>query len=246
LIVIYRKPILLTVFILGLVSLGCGFVEPIRQRIAAIGQPTPTPTLTLTPRPTFTATPDWTATPTITLTPTSTATPTQTPTPTETPTLPPSATPTETPIPPTNTPRPPTPIPPSPTPAPPTNTPPPNYPYKIAEGPLGFPTSNSILVMYIGLTDGNNVPVGGLKVVGDHQPSGTHWESQPSCFDFCKVNGIAGTRKFGNVTFEPPSYETGTWYLRVVDGGGAQVSDVIPIQVDFNSPGWFFMLLRRS
>jgi hypothetical protein len=45
---------------------------------------------------------------------------------------------------------------------------------------------------------------------------------------------------------EEGKHETGTWVLRVVDGGGAQVSDAIPITVDFNSPGWFFMLLRRG
>jgi len=100
--------------------------------------------------------------------------------------------------------------------------------------------------MYIALTDGSNIPIGGLKVVGDHTPSGVHWESGLSCFDFCKRNGLQGTVKSANVTFEPPQYDTGVWNLYVVDGGGAQVSSVIPVTVDFNAPGWFFMLLRRS
>ena len=237
----------------ALAGLACGLVDPVRDRIAAIGGSTPTtePVLARTPRPTFTSTPNYTPTPTVTLTPVPTNTPTETPTPTITPTptetLTPVPTPTFTPEPPTATPTraPPTPIPPTPTPAPPTPTPPPNYPFKVAEGPIGFPTNNPILVMYIALTDGSNVPVGGLKVVGDHAPSGDHWVSAASCFDFCKVNGLEGTLKFGNVTFEPPRYETGVWNLYVIDGGGNQVSNVVPIQVDFNSPGWFFVMLRR-
>jgi len=234
---------------IALTMLACGLVEPVRERLANLrGTPTGTPTPTLTPRATFTATPNWTATPTVTLTPTSTPTPTETPTPTITPTptetLTPVPTPTFTPSL-TPTPRPPTPIPPTPTPAPPTPTPTPNYPYKVAEGPIGFPTTNHWLTIYIGITTGNNVPVGGLKVVGDHAPSGEHWVSGESCFDFCKVNGLKGTLKFGNVTFEPPRYETGVWNLYVIDGGGAQVSNVIPVQVDASSPGWFFVLLRQ-
>lgn len=116
----------------------------------------------------------------------------------------------------------------------------------MVEGPTGYPTTNPILVIYIALTDPNNVPIGGLKVVGDHTPSGLHWESAESCFDFCKASGTKGTIKFGNVTFEPPRYETGVWNLRVVDGGGTPVSDVISVPIDASSPGWFFMLLRRS
>lgn len=246
-----RKKLIILASLIGmLVSLACGLVDPVREGIANLrGTPTGTPTLTKTPRATFTPTPNWTDTPTVTLTPTWTATPTATPTPTETPI--PTETPTSVPTPTftpstTPTPRPPTPIPPTSTPAPPPPTPTPSYPFKISEGPVGFPTTNPILVMYIALTDGGNVPVGGLKVVGDHTPTGDHWVSAPSCFDFCKSNGIEGTIKVGNVTFEPPRYETGVWNLYVVDGAGKQVSNVIPVTVDFNSPNWFFMILRRS
>ena len=99
--------------------------------------------------------------------------------------------------------------------------------------------------MYIAITNGNNVPIGGLKIVGDHSPSGAHYVSGESCFDFCKANGQKGTIKFGNVTFEPPAYETGVWHLYIIDGGGAQVSDIVPVTVNFDSPGWFFVALRN-
>lgn len=247
---ITQRPIfVLKIFLLiSLISMACGFVEPVRQTIAGIGvKATDTVTVIKTPRPTFTPTPDWTPTPTVTLTPAATATPTETPIPTETPTPLPTDTPvpTETPLP-TDTPKP---RPPTATftPAPPTATPAPSYPFKVIEGPTWFKTTNPILVMYVALTDANNVPVGGLKVVGDHQPSGAHVESALSCHkDFCKRNGEAGTIKQGNVAFEPPVYETGVWNLYVVDGGGAQVSPVIPVTVDFANPGWFFISLRKS
>ncbi len=252
-----KRNLLLAIFIAGLMSLGCGFVDPIKEKIAQIGSTKAPSKITLptkTARPTFTATPNWTPTPTVTLTPTPTRTPTETSTPTETPTPTETAIPTgtatvaptntPTPAPPTNTPKP---RPPTntPTPAPPTPTPTPDFPFKVVEGPQGYPTSNPILVMYIALTDANNTPIGGLKVVGDHTPTGDHWVSGESCFDFCKVNGLEGTLKFGNVTFEPPRYETGVWNLYVVDGAGNQVSNVIPVTVDFNAPGWFFLMLRK-
>ena len=221
-------------------------VDTARNQVASfVGTPTGTPTLTLTPRPTFTPTPEGTATPTVTLTqlptntPLPTDTPTITPTPSDTPL--PTATITDTPLP-TNTPRPP---PPTPTPGPPTATPTPTYPYKVVEGPVGFPTNNSWLTIFVGITAGDNTPIGGLRVIGDHAPSGTHWESDVSCFDFCKISGIAGNVKFGNVTFEPPAYETGLWNLYIVDGGGARVSNNIPINIDVNSKSWYFVLLRQ-
>ena len=99
--------------------------------------------------------------------------------------------------------------------------------------------------MFVGLTTSDNVPIGGLKVVGDHSPSGIQHISDESCFDFCKVSGIEGSVKFGNVTFEPPFYETGVWNIYVIDGGGARVSNTIPVNIDSNSKSWYFILLRR-
>ena len=100
--------------------------------------------------------------------------------------------------------------------------------------------------MFIALTDGNNVPIGGLRVVGDHTPSGAHVESVESCYnDFCKTSGVSGFVKFANVPFEPPAYEAGTWNLYVIDGGGAKVSDVISVPVDPANPQWYFISLRK-
>ncbi|OQY42829.1 MAG: hypothetical protein B6242_15765 [Anaerolineaceae bacterium 4572_78] len=99
--------------------------------------------------------------------------------------------------------------------------------------------------MFFALTDGNNIPIGDLKIIGDHTPSGVHHVSSPSCYDFCKMSGMQGSVKAGNVTFEPPLYETGTWNLYAVDGGGGQISDVISIPVSTESKSWYFVLLRR-
>lgn len=217
-------------------SLACSLVEPIRERVAA--QPTDTPAPTKTPRPTFTPTPDWTATPTVTSTPTATLIPTDTPTPPATSTFTP--TPTETPAPPTATF---TPAPPTATftPAPPTATPTPSYQFRVVEGPTGFATTNSILVIYIAIHDPNNVPIGNMKVIADHSPSGRRVESAPTCFNFCKPSGLSGTIKFGNTTIEWGGIETGSWTLHVLDGGGREVAAPVTINVDSNNPQWFFV-----
>lgn len=228
-----------------IVSLACGLANPIRQRIAAEPETSQTPTRT--PRPTFTSTPNWTPTPSVTPTSTPTLIPTHTPTPT-----PPPATETFTPVPPTATftPAPPTatftPAPPTATftPAPPTATPTPSYQYKVVEGPTGFPTTNSILVIYVAIHDANNTPIGGLKVIADHSPSGVHKESDPTCYSYCKPSGMSGTVKVGNTVIEWGGIETGTWTLRVVDGGGTQVAAPIIINTDSNAPQWYFVRLQ--
>ncbi len=233
----FKQKVPLLISILVLFGLGCGLAQPVQDGLSSIAQPAETATPTFTPRPTFTATPAPTDTPTLTFTPSPTLTPipTNTPAPTDTP----IPTDTFTPSPPTNTPVPTATF----TPEPPTITPTPSYPFKVVEGPAYFQTTNSWLVILIAATDGNNVPIGNLKVVGDHSPSGLHHESGETCFDFCKYSGLAGTVKWGNVSFEPPRYETGVWNLYLVDGAGNQVSDLISVGVDFNSPGWYFIRL---
>jgi hypothetical protein len=124
-----RFLVLLSIPIIGAMTLGCsfgGFFGP---------QATSTPTPTKTFVPTFTATPSVMPSPTETPAPPETATPTMPP---ETPT--PTATSTATPGPPTNTPAP---RPPAPTPTPspprPTSTPQPVYEFHYSSGPVKDP-----------------------------------------------------------------------------------------------------------
>jgi hypothetical protein len=204
----------------------------------------PTPTRTSTPLPRFTPTPTSTATPTPTQTPTATATPTITPTPTET------ATPTQTPLPsptPTTTPRPTnTPLPP-PTPIPsPTFTPAPQFDYLLAEF-FNSPTTNAFMVIYVAVVDPNEIPIGGMKVVGTRLDHNLTYESPISTWHYEGYNAPGEVVKSGNVKFEPPAgMETTSWRLYLADANGSQMSDFVQFDVNENSKQWYFIKFRRK
>jgi hypothetical protein len=203
-----------------------------------------------TPRPTFTPTPDYTDTPTVTSTPTITPIPTETPTPIPTNTPLPTDTPT-----PTNTPEP-TRRPPPPPPAPPTNTPAPvptptpDFPFTISEqGNREFQkTNHPAIVVYVAITDANNVPVGGLKVVGDHS-SGQHVESAQSDWRWSVVNCLdCSYAKQGNLKFEPGSFIDGTWNIYLADSNGTQLSKVVPLAYSADPAQWVwdFIIFKKK
>ncbi len=99
--------------------------------------------------------------------------------------------------------------------------------------------------MYIAVTNGSNVPIGGMKIIGDHSPSGMHWESPETCFDWCAPTAPGGDAKVGNVKFEPPAYIAGTWTLKLVDGGGGLAAAPVTVPVDPANPQWYFLLFRQ-
>ncbi len=106
-------------------------------------------------------------------------------------------------------------------------------------------TTGSQLVMYIAVTSANNVPIGGMKIIGDHSPSGMHVESPATCFNWCAPTAPGGDAKVGNVKFEPPAYIAGTWTLKLVDGGGALAAAPVTVGVDPANPQWYFLLFRQ-
>ena len=229
-----------TLLLIGLlvlsVSLGCSLTERLSSRLATA--PTATPAPSMTPRPTFTATPDWTPTPTHTATPTITPIPTETPIPTDTPTPLPTDTPTRAPT---------QPPPPTDTPGPPTATPMPEYPFVVEEqnDPAITGSDYPAIIIYISITDQNNTPAGGYKVVGD-STTGLHVESAESCFSWCAGTTKGGYAKVANVKYEPGAFIDGTWTIRVVDGSGTQVSPAVPLNysTDPNQWRWDFVWFR--
>ena len=238
-----------TALLVGLLLLASGVSCSLRDTLSRrLGQQ-PQATLsgvTKTPRPTFTATPDWTPTPTDTGTPTATLIPTDTPIPTETPV------PTDTDTPePTNTPKP-RPPQPTDTPGPPTPTPMPDYPFVVAElsDPMWTSTTNPWTEIFVAVTDQNNTPLGGYKVVGDAANAVTpHLESPPTCFDWCKTTGRGGKYvKAANTTFEPGPFIDGAWNIYLVDGGGTQVSPVVTLNysTDPNQWRWDFVYFKQK
>jgi hypothetical protein len=199
--------------------------------------PTFTPGLAIVPTSTFTPPPAEPSTPTPTYTrvvvDTATPTPSQTPEPTYTPT--------STPIPAATqgrgsgggrsggAPRP-------------TPTPTSRYPFKILEEPQVYSTTNHIFVVLARVTSGGSVLVPGYRMVGTHSPTGAGHQSEPSCDHLCKASGPKGEFLIqeGNLVFEAPFYDTGTWSLMLVDPQGRQVSDVLKIEVDSQQRKWFF------
>jgi hypothetical protein len=198
--------------------------------------PTFTPGLAIIPTNTFTPLPAEPSTPTPTYTrvvnDTATPTPSQTPEPTHTPTS--------------------TPIPaatqsrgggsrtgggPRPTPAPTSR-----YPFTVVEEPQVYSTTNHIFVVLARVTSGGSVLVPGYRMVGTHSPTGASHQSEPSCDHLCKASGPKGEFLIqeGNLVFEAPFYDTGTWSLMLVDPQGRQVSEVLKIDVDSKNKKWFF------
>ncbi|MBN1217764.1 MAG: hypothetical protein JXM69_02455 [Anaerolineae bacterium] len=174
--------------------------------------------------------------------------------PTPVPTLTPSAIPTDTPTPlptdtavPTNTPPPP----PTSTPAPPTPTPEPSFPFMVGEqGNRMFQkTTYHVINIYAAAVTADNVPIGGLKLVGDHVPSGAHAESGPSVWDWSVVNCLdCDYIKQGNLKFEPGSFTDGTWNVYLANQDGAQLSPVVPLNYSADPEQWVwdFIIFKKK
>lgn len=199
--------------------------------------------------------------------------PTEVPTPV--PTLTPSATPlpTEAPLP-TDTPEP-TPVPPAappavapaaidppaaapaavaPTAAAPTEPPAPpapEFPFTVAEqGNREFQRTNyHVITIYIAAVSAGNIPIGGLKVIGDHTPSGMHAESGLSDWNWSAVNCLdCDYVKQGNVKFEPGTFEDGVWNIYLADQNGARLSPVVPLTYSADPEKWVwdFIIFKQN
>jgi hypothetical protein len=174
--------------------------------------------------------------------------------PTLVPTITPSITraPTE-PPPPTATPVPP-PAPPSPptaTPAPPPPTPEPSFPFTMVEqGNRMFQkTTYHVITIYVAVVSAGNVPIGGLKVVGDHVPSGAHTESGLSDWNWSVVNCLGCDYvKFGNVKLEPGTFSDGVWNIYLADPNGVPLSAVTSLSYAADPAQWVwdFVIFRQK
>jgi hypothetical protein len=233
-------------------SLGCSLarkiVRPPVQAVSAqeIASTVPLDTPTRTPRSTFTPTqlpspaPSSTATPLPAPRPTDTLTPTDTPFRAEPATATPNPSPTET--------RQPTRI---PTPAPPAATLPPTatllpaFPYQVAEL-YKDRTSNSFLVGYVAIVSAQEIPIGGIKLVGTFDPGGYYYESPLSNWYFEGYSAPGGVTKTGSVKFEPPGgILKGTWLIHLEDEHGTRLSGNVPIATDPENTQWFFTKFKQ-
>lgn len=97
------------------------------------------------------------------------------------------------------------------------------------------------------------------RLAGFHLPSEAEWESEPSCADYCKGSGPVGfenaagnfvnlARQEGNLVFEFPRYERGTFTLVLLDPQRQQVSEPFVLELDSDSDRrkWFYIHFHRQ
>jgi hypothetical protein len=139
-----------------------------------------------------------------------------------------------------------------PTPAPPTATPlptdtptpaPPAFPFVIQETET-HETNHLNFDVYVAVTNAQNKPIPGYRVVGRHS-SGLTAESQMSTADWT-VNSGARQYKAGNIKFEAFNSPTGLWTLQLVNEAGQPVALPIDFLFDPASPTWHFVLYRQN
>ncbi len=201
-------------------------------------QPAQFTTATLGAAPTETATiVSLAATVTPTPLPTETVAPPTEP-PTSTP-LPPSATHTATTVPPTNTAAPP---PPTETPLP-TDTPVPSFAFDVVENEQFF-TGKPDFDVFIGVTNGDNQPLAGYRVLTSHS-AGIQMETNTSAGDWTENSG-ANHYKAGNIKYNFANSPDGVWTLQLIDEAGQPVAAPLEIPFDTSNPAWYFVLYRQN
>ena len=136
-------------------------------------------------------------------------------------------------------------LPPGVTPSP-TLTPVPDYDYMLAEF-FNSPTTNNFLLIYVAIVDPNEIPIGGMKIVGTRLDHNLTYESPVSTWHYEGYSAPGHVIKSGNVKFEPPGgIETTGWTLHLEDAHGHRQSADIPFEVDENDKQWYFIKFRRK
>ena len=183
-----------------------------------------------------------------------TATPTPSPLP-ETPTptepaveeataeaLPLTDTPLPTAEPPTDTPQPAQPPPPTDIPIP-TDTPAPSYDFAVIEND-DFPTGKPDFDVFIAVTNEDNKPLGGYRVISNHS-SGMQVESATSAAEWTENSG-AKHYKAGNIKIHIPTSPGGAWTLQLIDESNQPVAAPLELPFDDFNPSWYFVLFRET
>jgi hypothetical protein len=139
----------------------------------------------------------------------------------------------------------------APTPDEPVSPPESAYPFIVTEqGNREFQRTNyHVITIYAAAVSAGNVPIGGLKLVGDHVPSGMHAESGLSDWHWSVVNCLdCDYVKQGNLKFEPGTFADGVWNIYLADQNGAPVSPIVPLpySADPSQWVWDFILFRKS
>ena len=99
------------------------------------------------------------------------------------------------------------------------------------------------------MVSADNVPIGGLKVVGDHVPSGEHRESALSDWNWSVVNCVdCDYVKFGNAKLELGVFADGVWSVYVADPDGVPLSAAVPLTYSADPAQWVwdFLIFKQK
>ena len=110
-------------------------------------------------------------------------------------------------------------------------------------------TTYHAITIYVAAVSEGNIPIGGLKVVGDHVPSGQHAESGPSDWAWSVANCLdCDYIKQGNLKFEPGPFSDGVWNIYLADQSGAPLSPVVSLAYSTNPEQWVwdFIIFRKK
>jgi hypothetical protein len=110
-------------------------------------------------------------------------------------------------------------------------------------------TNYHVITVYAAIVTDGNQPIGGLKLVGDHVPTGAHIESGLSDWHWSVTNCLdCDYVKFGNVKFEPGTFTDGVWNVYVADGSGTPLS--APVSLTYSTDPeqwvWDFLIFEKE
>ncbi len=126
-----------------------------------------------------------------------------------------------------------------------TPTPAPEFAYQVVEI-YSADTTNAFLTGYIMIVNADDIPIGGVKAVGDFDPGGAHHESSLSKWFFEGYSAPGPVLKTSSVKFEPPgSIQMGTWFIHLESEQGARLSEDVSIVTDPAKPAWFFIAFKQ-
>jgi hypothetical protein len=119
----------------------------------------------------------------------------------------------------------------------------PAYAFVVKEN-APFPTNHFDFDAFIAITDGDNHPLSGYRIVGQHS-SGLQVESQTSAGEWTENSG-AMHYKAGNIKYHVPNSPDGVWRLQLVDEAGQPVAPWVELPFAQSAPTWYFILYVRK
>jgi hypothetical protein len=108
----------------------------------------------------------------------------------------------------------------------------------------GFPTGKPDFDVFVAVTNPDNRPLEGYRVIGNHS-SGLQVESPVSGGDWTENSG-AMHYKGGNMKYHVPDSPGGNWLLQLVDEAGQPVAPPVDLPFDIGNPTWYFLLYQET